>query len=238
MPAMNLLLVSATLFEIRPLLTHLHMVEQQSDQFSTYHYKDIVVDVLIPGVGMVETAYFLGRQLALKHYDLAVNAGIAGTFNKSLPPGSVVNVVEDCVVDLGAEDGAKFLSVFELGLTDPDAHPYKGGKLINDSPGSMELISLQVIRKLPTVKALTSNTVHGNADSIARIRRVSGADLESMEGAAFFFGCISNKVPCLQIRSVSNLVEERDKSRWNLDLALRNLNRVLLEILTSSKGQG
>ncbi len=96
----------------------------------------------------------------------------------------------------------------------------------------MELSSHEVIRKLPKVKALTSNTVHGEADNIARIRKISGADLESMEGAAFFFGCFSSKVPCLQIRSVSNLVEVRDKSQWNLDLALKNLNRVLWEIVT------
>jgi futalosine hydrolase len=233
---MNLLLVSATFFEIRPLLNQLPLIKKNNDQWSNYQYRDSVIDVLIPGVGMVQTAYYLGRQLCQKPYDLAINAGIAGTFNKLLPLGSVVNIVEDCVPELGAEDGENFLSVFELGLTDPDAHPYKGGRLINDSLDFMALGSLEVIRKLPKVKALTSNTVHGDADNIARIRRISGADLESMEGAAFFFGCFSSKVPCLQIRSVSNLVEQRDKSHWNLDLALKNLNRVLLEIITSPKG--
>jgi futalosine hydrolase len=233
---MNILLVSATFFEIRPLLIQLHLVDQIDAYLSAYRYKDTDIDVLIPGVGMVQTAYFLGRQLALKHYDLAVNAGIAGTFNKSIPLGSVVNVVEDCVPELGAEDGPNFLSVFELGLTDPDSYPYNGGKLINNSFDSMELSSHEVIRKLPKVKALTSNTVHGDADNIARIRKISGADLETMEGAAFFFGCFSSKVPCLQIRSVSNLVEERDKSHWDLDLALKNLNRVLRKIITSPRG--
>ncbi|MFZ4564739.1 MAG: futalosine hydrolase [Bacteroidales bacterium] len=233
---MNILLVSATFFEIRPLLTQLHLVEQYDEYLSTYHHKDTVVDVLIPGVGMVQTAYFLGRQLALKQYDLAVNAGVAGTFNKSIPLGSVVNVIEDCVPELGAEDGANFLSVFELGLTDPDAYPYKGGRLINAPLNAVVFDTLEVIKKLPEVKALTSNTVHGDAENIARIRRISGADLESMEGAAFFFGCFSAKMPCLQIRSVSNLVEERDKSRWDLDLALKNLNKVLWEIITSPRG--
>jgi futalosine hydrolase len=232
---MNILLVAATIFEIRPLLMQLHLVDQYDDYLTTYHYKDRVVDVLIPGVGMVQTAYFLGRQLALKQYDLAVNAGIAGTFNKSIPLGSVVNVVEDCVPELGAEDGANFISVFELGLTDPDAAPYKGGRLINAPLDAMVFDCRKVINKLPEVKALTSNTVHGNTDNIARIQRISGADLESMEGAAFFYGCFSRNVPCLQIRSVSNLVEERDKSRWNLDLALKNLNKVLWEIITSPR---
>ena len=230
---MNLLLVAATVFEIRPFLEKLPLISTTSEQFSRYQYKNVAIDVLIPGVGMVPTAYHLGKQLALQHFDLAINAGIAGTFNKSLPLGSVVNVIEDCVPELGAEDGENFLSVFDLGLTDPNTPPYKGGRLINDSFES-ELPGInEVIRKLPGVKAITSSTVRGNADSIFRIRRIAEADVESMEGAAFFFACMSETVPCLQIRSISNLVEERDKSRWDLDLALKNLNRVLWELVTS-----
>jgi futalosine hydrolase len=88
------------------------------------------------------------------------------------------------------------------------------------------------------VKSITSNTIRGNVESIARIRRIAEADLESMEGAAFFFACFSERVPCLQVRSISNFIEERDKSRWNLELALKNLNRVLLEIVISIAGKG
>jgi futalosine hydrolase len=185
---------------------------------------------------MVPTAYHLGKKLTLQRYDLCINAGIAGTFNKSISLGSVVNIVEDCVPELGAEDGVNILSVFELGLTDPDSQPYKDGRLINDSVDSIAFSTPEVIRNLPKGKAITSNTVHGNADSIARIRRISEADLESMEGAAFFFACFSEKVPCLQIRSISNFVEERNKSRWSLDLALKNLNSVLWEIIVLHKG--
>jgi len=235
---LRILLVAATLFEIRPFLEKLSPLGKQNEYLSTYKYHNLDIDLLIPGVGMIPTAYLIGRQLALHHYDLAINAGIAGTFNKSLPPGSVVNVVEDCVPELGAEDGDHFLSVFELGLADPDAYPYHRGKLINDPaehnlPGHNE-----VIRKLTKVKAITSNTVRGNVYSIARIRLIAEADIETMEGAAFFYACLSEKVPCLQIRSVSNLVEERDKSRWNLDLALKNLNRVLWDIAASHSANG
>ena len=94
---------------------------------------------------------------------------------------------------------------------------------------------LGVMSNLPTVKAITSNTVRGNAASIARIQNISRADIESMEGAAFFFACLSEKIPCLQVRSVSNMVEERDKSRWSLDLALKNLNRILFDAITYGK---
>ncbi|MCX6305865.1 MAG: futalosine hydrolase [Bacteroidetes bacterium] len=230
---MRFLLVAATTFEVRPILDRLTLIGRQDDYLSLYQYHSHFIDVLIPGIGMVPTAYHLGRQLAVQQYDLAINAGIAGTFNKSLPIGTVVNVVEDCVPELGAEDGDRFLSVFELGLSDPDAHPYHGGKLTVEPILSEILKKYTIIGKLPYVKAITSNTVRGNGESIDRILRISPADIESMEGAAFFYACLSGRVPCLQIRSISNLVEERDKSRWNLDLALKNLNRILWKMVTS-----
>ncbi len=231
---MRILLVAATVFEIRPLFHKLNLKEIQSENPGQYQYLNHHIDLLIPGIGMVPTAYFVGRQLALQQYDLAINAGIAGTFNISIPPGTVVNVVEDCVPELGAEDAENFISVFELGLADPDMHPYHGGKLKNDLMSTTGLFPDKVLAGLMQVKAITSNTVRGNAASIERIRRIAAADIESMEGAAFFFACLTAKTPCLQIRSISNLVEERDKSRWDLDLALKNLNNSLFELINSA----
>ncbi len=230
---MRILLVAATVFEIRPFLDKLTPAGIQNANLSRYQLHDHHIDVLIPGVGMVPTAYYTGLQLAKEHYDLAINAGIAGTYQKSLSLGSVVNVVEDCVPELGAENGEQFISVFELGLTDPDCPPYKGGKLVNDFQNDPMLNNNLTVGKLPKARAITSNTVHGNAESIAQIRKNENPDVESMEGAAFFFACFSEQLPCLQIRSISNFVEERDKSRWNLELALKNLNRMLYAILSS-----
>jgi len=227
---MELLLVSATEFEIRPLLQRSSFVKAHEEGLLTYRLETLCFDVLVPGAGMVPTAYALGRRLALKRYDLAINAGIAGSFRESLPPGTVVNVVEDCVADLGAEEGTKLLSIFDLGLADPDRHPYRKGKLVTGFVPDDARIG-DILGACPRVRGLTSNTVHGNAESIKRIRKLTDADIESMEGAAFFFACLSGHIPCLQIRSVSNMVEERDKSRWRRDLAVDNLNSVLTGFL-------
>jgi len=230
---MRILLVAATEFEIRPLLAKLSQVGVQCEQQNQYQLYNNAIDVLITGVGMVNTACFVGRQLALGKYDIAVNAGIAGAFDKSLPPGTVVNVTEDCIPELGAEDHDNFLSVFELGLTDPNAPPYTNGKLINNTADQGLRGINEVVMALPTVSAITSNTISGNINSISRIRQRSPAGIETMEGAAFFFACLSANMPCLQIRSISNRVEERDKSKWNLDLAIQNLNAFLWEIIAS-----
>jgi futalosine hydrolase len=211
----------------------LPLIEKQNEYLSRYQLKNSIIDILITGVGMVPTAYFLGKQLERRRYDLIINAGIAGTFNRELPLGTVVNVVEDCVPELGAEDGDQFLSIFELGLADPDSPPYLHGKLVNDILEKDLGINLEIIRNLPKVTGITSNTIRGNAESIIRIRKIAKVDLESMEGAAFFYACLSAGVPCLQIRAISNLVEERNKTHWKLPLALKNLNKLLMECVNS-----
>ena len=52
-----------------------------------------------------------------------------------------------------------------------------------------------------------------------------------MEGAAFFYACLLAKIPFLEIRSISNYVEARNRETWNLPLAINNLNQILIEIL-------
>ena len=60
----------------------------------------------------------------------------------------------------------------------------------------------------------------------ARYRGVA-ADVESMEGAAFFDACLAAGVPFAEIRAVSNAVGEEDRTRWNMPLALQNLRNYL-----------
>ena len=57
--------------------------------------------------------------------------------------------------------------------------------------------------------------------------------LESMEGAAFFYACEEYKLPCLQIRAVSNYVEKRNRANWDIPLAIKNLNNFAIEMIKS-----
>ncbi len=84
---------------------------------------------------------------------------------------------------------------------------------------------------LQTAKGATVNTTHGNTHSIANFLLYSKAEVESMEGAAFLFACNQTKVSCVQIRAISNYVEKRDRSKWNIPLAIANLNTVLVNFI-------
>jgi futalosine hydrolase len=69
--------------------------------------------------------------------------------------------------------------------------------------------------------------IYTHYDTIGTLKQIYHADLESMEGAAFFYACLSDGVPFAEIRSVSNYVAERDKSHWNVPLAIQNLDKTL-----------
>lgn len=222
---MRILLVAATFFEIRPFLSKLIHHGEENDRIHHYQLKNTSIDVLISGIGMVQTAYYLGKQLAGAKYDLAINAGIGGSYYKDLKVGEVVQVTEECLTELGAEDGENFLSVFELGLMDPDSLPYRNGRLINTIP-----VNSPAIVKLKRVKGATANTIHGNLESRNKVRDHFLAEEESMEGAACFYAFLSEQVPFAEIRAISNFVEVRDKTRWDLELALKNLNNALGDI--------
>ena len=50
------------------------------------------------------------------------------------------------------------------------------------------------------------------------------ADIETMEGAALHYVCLQEDIPFIQIRTISNFVGERDKTKWKLKDAIENLN--------------
>ena len=212
---MKILLLSATLAEIEPLLSFFNFREGKNS-IAGHEFR-----VLTGGVGMVATAYALGRAFSTGSYDLAINAGIAGSFQRSLQLGEVVNVTHDCFAELGAEDGEKFLSLEELGF----GSSWETGI----SPGGVPL-NLSGFKE---VWGITVNKVHGAEESIKRTIQRLDPDVESMEGASFFYSCRLADTPGLQLRAVSNYVERRNRSAWDIPLAIKNLNAAVIELLNT-----
>jgi futalosine hydrolase len=213
---MHILVVAATEEEIKGVRT---IAEKKMID----HLK---IDFLITGVGMTSTAYALTKRIASRKYQLAVNIGLAGTFRKEIKMGDAVTVVSDTFADVGAEDGDNFLSAFEMGLQNVDHYPFVNGKLKCDSH---EIFT--GLKSLKKVKAITVNTIHGNDLSIQKAMKKFHPDIESMEGAAFFYVCMMEKIPCIQLRAISNRVERRDRSGWDIELSLKNLELTTINFL-------
>ncbi|MBO9150632.1 futalosine hydrolase [Chitinophaga sp. GCM10012297] len=211
---MKVLVAAATQAEVKPLLDWLEETKTRE------------VEVLVTGIGMAATAYSLGKYFAKNRPGIAIQAGIAGSFRHERPLGEVLLVTREIFGDLGAEDRGQFTDLFTIGLWQHDMHPFTHHYLIN--PLTLFPENLQ---PLPQVTGVTVNTVSGETATIARLEQLYQPDIESMEGAAFHYACLVEGVPFLQLRSVSNYVEIRDKSKWNIPLAVKMLNDTLKETI-------
>lgn len=198
---MKTLIVAATAAEIAPSIPLL---------------TDKKVDYLITGVGMVATAFQMGR-IHPQHYDLLLNVGIAGTFDQQHDLGTLFRIQSDQIYRFGAQNDSAFLPIEDLGFGDRIFHEQLPPGTISD-----------LLKAVPGIDAITVNCVHGHHPSILRVIQEHGSSLlESMEGAAFFYASQLLGLPRVQIRSVSNLVEKRNQKNWNIALAIAQLNQWL-----------
>ena len=184
-------------------------------------------DNLVTGVGMVATAFALGQYLQGKSYDLLINVGISGTFNPYHKLGALLKIKTDRVFEFGAENDQDFIPIDSLGF---------GNSVFVESLPETALPA--EFYEIPYVDAITVNKVHGADNSIDRIKKEHGLNLlESMEGAAFFYAANKLRLPCVQVRSISNLVEKRNVENWNIPLALNELNSWLQRFLIALQDQ-
>ena len=223
---MRVLVVAATEAEVSPFVGGLRRVAAVGPRVTRYQGGNHEIDVLISGVGMVATATWCSRVLTAERFDVALDLGVCGSFKPEIFPGSVVHVVSDRLVELGAEDGDAFLTIQEMALLGDDEFPFTGGRLVNASPPVLGPLS-----SMRAVNGITVNTVHGNDESIARVTKCFAPEVETMEGAAFMYACLIQDVPFAQVRAVSNAVERRNRAAWKLDEAIANLGAVARQML-------
>ena len=206
------LIVAATYEEVLP--TFVHFGWKKSNFSEHPHF-----DVLLTGVGIAATSFALGQRLN-DLYNLVLNVGIAGSFDQTIALGNLVNITEDTFSELGAENGNHFIPIDDLGF----------GKSMYKSDFAWQE---NFIEDLQVVKGITVNTVHGNTSAIDQLLQRLPVETESMEGAAVFYACNQLNIPAIQVRSISNYIEQRNKESWKIGLAIKNLNNWLINYLNT-----
>jgi futalosine hydrolase len=215
--------------EVAPLVAALRPAGARGPRVEAFQHPRHSIDILATGVGMVATAAWCGRTFSGDRYDMALNLGVCGSFDRALGLGTPVHVVSDCLAELGAEDGDGFLSVHDLGLLERDEFPFRGGHLVNDAAPPNAALA-----RLATVRGITVNTVHGRESSIVGVVDRLAPQVESMEGAAFMYASLIAGVPFAQVRTVSNVVERRNREAWRMPAAVDALGTTALAILGSA----
>ena len=211
----NILVVAATAKEINPFIELTRTGDINN------------ADILISGIGLTASTYHLAKQLALKKYDIVIQAGVAGSFDIRIPLGAVVAVKQDAIADQSVVELERLKTLFDLNLVPQDQYPYKKGWLINTNKEVLKKTKLKI------VKGISVNQISTSKQMIKFYRDVFDPVTESMEGAALHYVCLMENVPFVQIRSISNYIGERNKKKWDMMDSIMNLNDSLVRIINN-----
>ncbi|MBU4319798.1 MAG: hypothetical protein KJ739_01735, partial [Nitrospinae bacterium] len=115
--------------------------------------------------------------------------------------------------------------------TNPPIPPLlKGGK------GGLKMVVLGDYR-IKSGAFVTVSTVTGTDKRARELEKrfsaAGGAICENMEGAAVAHVCAMYGIPMLEIRGISNIVEDRDRSKWDVKTAAENCQKTVLTFLLS-----
>jgi futalosine hydrolase len=219
----KILYVTATSSEA-DVLKKIRGIETVSDG---YRKGNLEIKLLTTGVGCISTAWELKNWIAINGKpDLAINGGTAGSYKETIEIGDVVMPVSDCFADAGIEDGDDYLTLTESGLIRGDQFPFTGGYLLADKKFYCQFDNI-----VTPVNAITVNTATGSEHTRIKLLKKFNPDIETMEGATFFYICTREKIPFLALRAISNMVEKRNKKNWKIALALENLSERFNEII-------
>jgi futalosine hydrolase len=210
--------------------------------------------VAIGGCDKTNTAHLLTCLLQAMRPKpvLVLQVGVAGAFPRgperpagaagSVPAiGDLVIATEEAYSDTGSSSPAGWLSAGELQLPIASLDGVESGGRFPLDP-SLVQAAVEVVEGIqdsdwpaprpavfagPCVTASLTTGVRAEGEEVARRW---GALAESMEGAAAAHVCALYEVPFLEVRGISNLVVDRDRSSWEVDRAARVAGRAALAV--------
>ena len=192
---------------------------------------------VLTGIGSTQASHTVTREiyrglLRNEPYSIVANIGIAGSYDmEAFPMGSAAIVEKEFFGDLGFDTGDGFKDLFQYGTLNQDGFPYKGGALVR-IPSENRNIE-EALRKYKSGTGVTVQTVTGDSHKTDELRNRYNPHVESMEGAAVYYACIHENVPCFGLRTISNAVGERDMKKWDIPTALDTLYRCCSGIFAS-----
>lgn len=182
---------------------------------------------VVTGVGVAATVYHTLKHIQVEKFDCVMNIGIAGSYNPRFAVGDVCWVTKEYFGDSGVRTPVGFSTLFDENILNANTFPFVNGAL--HAPTVLDCFPMGIT--FPTATGLTVQTVSGEQQQIEERYAHYAPDVESMEGAAFFYVCLQEKLPFVALRAISNRVEPRDKSKWNIPLALNNLSHACRQLM-------
>jgi len=198
--------------------------DQEIEPLQHYYANQGGMKLLVTGVGPVVAAANLGSYLAGQGsmVDGVLNIGVAGAyFDSGLELLDICLARQEIVGDFGICMQDEILD-FAPGIIQPNSPIALENQISERIAGILEVNSIPYkVANFVTVNCCSGTRKRGDF-----LRKKFRAGCENMEGAGVAMVCKNFNIPCVELRCVSNTVEDRNMDTWLLDQAIAKICRV------------
>lgn len=164
------------------------------------------IHIVQTGIGPVNAAHATTVAILTLRPLSIISCGIGGAYpGAGLAIGDVVCAEQEIYGDLGAQSPSGFLNMKALGF------PVVSG--------AQPLFDELPMQRFPTsrrVRFVTVSTCTGTNATAKEIEFRTRGAVENMEGAAIAHVAHLHQIPVGEVRGISNVVGDRDKSSWRI----------------------
>ena len=175
------------------------------------------------GVGKTAATRSITLRLAQECPDLVILFGIGGAYPGSpLQVGDLCLLTQDALADEGVATDQGFSDLDELALG--TVGPFQMDPTHTSAIATM--LGLEVETRGATVSSCS-----GSEQRARELATRSGAQVESMEGAAVAYACADAGVPMVQLRCISNFAGDRAQGCWDLEGSTATLQETVRQVV-------
>jgi futalosine hydrolase len=190
----------------------------------------------VSGIGKVNAAHTAALLIHDWKPSAVVIFGIGGAYPSSgLKVGDVAVATKENYADEGVlmRDGFHGLKSIGIPILRKGRRRFFNEFLLDRRLASAALRAARVAGTARAGLFLTVSTCTGTTERARELESIFPAICESMEGAAAVHVCSLYGIPCAEIRGISNIVEDRNRDRWDIPLAAENCQVALRRLLES-----
>jgi futalosine hydrolase len=196
---------------------------------------NLPVVICAGGIGKINAAAATAVLIERCRPRLVINTGCAGAYLASgLAVGQLAVASEECLGDEGVltSEGWHDLGFMSIPTLILENRLYHNAIPLSKHPAekAVQLADYYGVR-LMRGRFVTVSTCSGSRQRGEELVRRFHGICENMEGAAVAQVCLRYGLDCLEIRGISNLVDERDMKIWDIPRAVEAAQRFVLKYI-------
>ncbi len=181
------------------------------------------------GVGKVNAAH--STTLLLENYDsdILILFGIGGGYSGSVGDIAVAETENYGEEGILTEEGWHSMEFTGFPLLRNEKEYYNTFPLDKELAGLATRASRDCGLNATSGNFVTVSQCSGTNESGELMKNRFKAICENMEGAAVAHICTLYDIPMIEIRGISNVIEQRDTKKWDIERAVSNCSKALIE---------